>query len=111
MKGVGLDRIDLARWTPAQQQQERKAEHQSPDGGDQDGAQRLDLVLARQMLPGRNVEEPLVHLEHGGSHGSDHQSADSSNQRRQQDEARFMRAYESPEPSRRLNETETCKHS
>ena len=111
MQGVGLDRVDLPRRPPAQQQQEGAAEQQPSDARHQDGAQRIDLVLAGEMLPGRNVKQHLVHLEHGRAHRRDHQSADGSNHRRQQNQARFMGAHEGAEPSRRFNETETCEHT
>ncbi len=46
MQGIGLDRIDLPRRPPAQQQQEGQPQHQPAQARNQQGAQRLDAGLA-----------------------------------------------------------------
>jgi len=87
MQGIGLDRIDFARRPPSLQQQEDHAEQQSAEARNQQRAQRLDPELAREALPHFEVEQQHMQSLDRGAHRGHHQSADGSDQQRQQDQA------------------------
>ena len=87
MQCIGLDRIDFARRPPSQQQQEGHAQQQSAEARNQQRAQRLDPELARQTLPHFEVEQQHVEPLDRGAHRGHHQTADGSDQQRQQDQA------------------------
>ena len=111
MQGIGLDWIDLARWPPSLQQQKGDAEQQPAEARNQQRAQRLDPELARETLPQIEVEQQHVQSLDRGAHRGHHQSADGSDQQRQQNQARFMRANERPQPARRFKIAGRGDHS
>jgi len=99
---IGLDRVDLARRTPAHQQQEGDTEHQPAQSGNQQGADGVDPVLAGQPLAPFQVEQHgMQHADHG-AHGGHHEAADHADYRCQQRKAGFMRADEDAQPLRGL---------
>ena len=110
MQGIGLDRVDFARRPPSRQQQEREPQQQPAEARNQQGAQRLDPVLAGKPVPRFEVEQHHVERRHRDAHRRHHQSADGADQRRQNDQARFMGANECPQPARRLEITGRGDH-
>ena len=102
MQGIGLDRIDLARRPPAQQQHEGEPQQQAAEAWNQQGAQRVDAGLARQPLPDADVEQERMQGCHRDAHRQHHQAGDDPDQRRQHHQAGFMGANERPQPARRL---------
>jgi hypothetical protein len=96
MQGIGLDRIDLARGPPAQQQQQRHPQQQAPEAWNQHGPHRLDTRLAGKPLRDADVEQQRVQTRHCHTHRQHDQAADGSDHRRQDHQARFMGANERP---------------
>jgi hypothetical protein len=96
MQGVGLDRIDLARRPPAQQQQECHPQQQAAETRNQHGAQRLDTRLAGKPLRDADVKQQRVQGGHRHTHRQHHHAANGSDHRRQDHQARFMGANERP---------------
>jgi len=102
MQRVGLDRIDLARRPPAQQQHEGQPQHQAAEAWHQQRAQRLDTGLARQPIPYADVEQERMQARHRDAHRQHHQAGDNPDQRRQHHQAGFMGTHERPQPAWRL---------
>jgi hypothetical protein len=66
--------------------------------------------LAGKTLPHFKVEQQHMERFDRRAHRGHHQSADGSNQRRKDDQARFMRANECPQPTRRFKITGRSDH-
>ena len=105
MQGIGLDRIDLARGPPAQQQQQGHPQQQAAEAWNQHGPQRLDTRLAGKPLRDADVEQQRVQGRHRHAHRQHHQPANGSDHRRQHHQAGFMGANERPQPARSLKIT------
>jgi hypothetical protein len=74
MQRVGLDRVDLARRPPAQQQQQGHPQQQAAETWNQHGPQRLDTRLAGKSLRDADVEQQRVQGRHRHAHRQHHQA-------------------------------------
>jgi hypothetical protein len=110
MQGIGLDRIDFPRRSPALQQEEGQAQRQPAEARNQHGTPRIDAEMARKPFPDVDVEQQRVERGDRNAHRHHDPPADDSGQRRKDDETGFMGPNERPQPARRLQVTGRGNH-